>query len=124
MIQSTSGMDESGRCSNFLTKNNIVARSAVRLFHSSICGAGSDIDCWAPPRHDTGVSAAAARSHLNTRQQQAKLVIEIWPSGALSCVCTVVQKTLCSEAFLVRDITRARKRQTYRRVTHLHHKVG
>ena len=110
MIQSTSGMDESGRCSNFNTKNNIVARSAVRLFHSSICGAGGDIDCWAPPRHDMGVSTAAARSHLNTRLQPAKLVIESWPSGAWRCVSTVVRKTLCSAAFLVREITRARKR--------------
>jgi len=65
----------------FIPKNNIVARSAVRLFHSSICGAGGDIDCWAPPRHVMGVSTAAASSHLNTRQQPAKLVIEIWPSG-------------------------------------------
>ena len=95
MIQSTSGMDESGRCSNFHTKNNIVARPAFRLFHSSICGAGGDIDCWAPPRHDMGVSAAAARSHLNPRQQTAKLVIrDLAKRRVVVCVYGCAQNSL------------------------------
>jgi hypothetical protein len=50
VTKSTSGMDESGRCLNYHTKNSVLSRG--KLFQSSICGVGGGIiDYSAPPRH-------------------------------------------------------------------------